>query len=313
MISMGHHSKFSGFTLVELLVVIAIISVMIALLLPAMHSAREAARRTQCANNLRQMGLAIHNFANLRDGELPPGNPGRALQGLFSYLLPHLEEQDIYDRLNLNHTAKHHVHSETLNPIRYHPIQAYFCPSFDVGPVIRGEGVFDFQDGALTTYQGVGGAFVRDGLAFFVTGFSDIPYNGAFFARDRFEFPKGRRLREVTDGTSHSLALGEFVHRDTLTGSYVQPPGNVRPWILGSNSSYGCYTLKVAEFPPNSQIDRVSDVVGFNHLPMGSFHPGATMFVMLDGSVTAIRNGIDLSVYQARATVNEAEVVNRLP
>ena len=119
---------------------------------------------------------------------------------------------------------------------------------------------------------------------------------------------KRRRLGEVTDGTSNSLAIGEFVHRDVIDGAYVEPPGNVRAWMMGSNGGYASYVMKVAEFPPNLQVDRINDGVRFNYLPMGSFHPGITLFLYLDGSVSPLVDGIDLEVYQALATINGGEL-----
>ena len=298
-------SDRQGFTLVELLVVIAIIGILVALLLPAVQAARESARRTQCANNLKQMGLAIQNHASTHSGELPPGNPGRSLQGLFSYMLPFLEEENAFAQLDLDDENAHHVASEEINPIRFLPVEAYYCPSFDSPQVFRSAGAGAYQLGAVTTYQGVGGV-LNDQVGIRTQSvYGALPDNGGF----GWEFR--RRLSEVTDGTSHSLAIGEFVHRDKISGAYVEPPGNVRPWILGDNGDVGTYSLKVAELPPNIEIDRIADGVPFNHLPMGSFHPGITQFVLLDGGVITIQDGINLSVFQAMATVNGAEVTDQ--
>ena len=156
---MRDHEK--GFTLVELLVVIAIIGMLVAVLLPAINSARYAARRTQCQNNLRQMGIAIQNYASRSKGELPPGSPGNSMQGLFSYLLPFLEETVTFDQLELD-GRRHHVASERRNPLRYYSISTYVCPSYNFETVIRDPSRADYQKGALTTYQGVGGALVSD-------------------------------------------------------------------------------------------------------------------------------------------------------
>ncbi len=302
-----HRKKLTGFTLVELLVVIAIIGVLVALLLPAVQSARESARRSQCTNNLKQMGLAIQNFASAHGGELPPGNPGPALQGLFSYMLPYLELENAYSQLDLEDKSAHHSTRESNNPVRFLAVKAYFCPSFDSDQLFYSATAGSYQLGAITTYQGVCGRIDEEeaGVELTDSPFGDLPDNGAF----GWEFR--RRLSEVTDGTSNSLAIGEFVHRDKIAGVFKDPPGNVRPWILGDNGTIGTYAVKVAELPPNIEIDRVADGVSFNHLPMGSFHPGATLFVRVDGSVNSIIDGVDLVVYQALATVNGGEVFNQ--
>ncbi|MEX0643048.1 MAG: DUF1559 domain-containing protein [Pirellulales bacterium] len=302
---MFNYRRTRAFTLVELLVVIAIIGILVALLLPAVQAAREAARRAQCTNNLKQIGLAVQSFATARRDELPPGNPGVAYQGLFSYLLPYLEESTVYSQLKLDDAIAHWDESEDLNPARYHFISAYLCPDYDGEKVIRGR---SWMNGAMCTYQGVGGAFVDPNVKFYQDGYGNIPNNGAFFFWGNDERRKRRKLREVTDGTSNTLAIGEFVHRDIYASSYAEPPGNVRGWIFGSNGGAASYALKVAEFPPNTRIQRDIDGVGFNELPMGSFHPGIALFAMLDGSVAPVIDGIDLSAYQAMATINGSEV-----
>jgi len=305
-----------GFTLVELLVVIAIIGVLVALLLPAVQAAREAARRTHCTNNLKQQGLAVQNYAATHLGELPPGNPGAAFQGLFSYILPFLEEASVYDLLELDtrfHLSHPDGEQEDTNPARFHFVSAYMCPSFDGEHVIRGG---SWNNGALLTYQALGGATVLSEDPF-MNGYGDVPNNGAFsMVAERivpgpiFRLPDttGRRLAEVSDGTSNTLAIGEFVHRDP----FANAPGNVRPWILGSNGGYASYVMKVAEFPPNAPIVRGADGVEFNFLPLGSFHPGLTMFVFLDGAVSSLADEIDLEVYQALGTINGHEIVEEL-
>ena len=114
-----------GFTLVELLVVIAIIGILVALLLPAVQAAREAAWRTQCINNLRQQGLGLHNFASAY-GYFPPGDTVKEpiMRGfnVFYHILPYIERSDIWDRFDL--TTPGNYHAPNLEP-RRHPISAY--------------------------------------------------------------------------------------------------------------------------------------------------------------------------------------------
>lgn len=296
-----HQIRRTGFTLVELLVVIAIIAMLVTLLLPAVQAAREAARRTQCTNNLKQMGLAMHSYASAQADVFPPGSPGNSLHGLFSYLLPYLEEQAVFDGLDLEDT-RHHDPNEANNPARYQLISPYICPSYPEPWVLRDLAGAEFQRGALTTYQGVGGA-VRRGAEFTDSVYGAMPHNGTY------GWGFDRKLRQIMDGLSKTLAIGEFVHRDFIEGAYVAAPGNVRPWILGANSNFGSYAFKVAEIPPNTRIDRIADGVAFNHLPMGSFHPQVTHFVLCDGSVMTVPDGFGIDVYQAMATANGEEVI----
>ena len=299
-------SRRIGFTLVELLVVIAIIGMLVALLLPAVNAARAAARRAQCQNNLKQLGVAINNYASHKD-RFPPGSPDKSLQGLFTYMLPYLEENDIFKTLDLDGTS-HHDTNARRNPARFYHISSYACPAYPFPIVVTDNKVANYQLGALTTYQGVGGAIVdrsREARKKWTRSqFGDLPNNGIF------GFGFERRLRKIKDGLSKTLAIGEFVHRDTLESSFQRPPGNVRAWVLGANDTYGSYSFKVAEMPPNTPIDRVADGVLFNYLPMGSHHPGITFFALADGSVMGLNDAIDLEVYQSMTTVAHADEVS---
>ena len=285
-----------AFTLVELLVVIAIIGILVALLLPAVQAARESARRMHCTNNLKQMGLAMHNYATNYGGFFPPGSPGMVAHGLFTHMLPYLESQNVYDLMDLNGRT----HDD---PARSVVIPEYHCPSYPFPILLAADDVtFFFQWGALTTYQGAGGKSGRDVDAFRQGSEGPMPYNGMF------GWGIVRQLRQVVDGLSNTWAMGEFVHRDLLGGTWAKHPGNVRPWILGGNhDTYGSYAFKVLELAPNTQLDRAADGVPFNWLPMGSFHPGLTMFLVADGSVHSVLDSVSFKTYAAMATINGSE------
>ncbi|MCA9102322.1 MAG: DUF1559 domain-containing protein [Pirellulales bacterium] len=283
-----------GFTLVELLVVIAIIGILIALLLPAVQAARESARRSECSNHLKQLGLALHNYAGTYSDALPPGSPDPLRHGLFTALLPYLEQTAVHDQVKLDGNT----HDD---PMRYTAIPVYTCPSFPGPIVITDKTLEPYQLGAMTHYQGVGGALRGSLLEMIPSGDGDLPNNGVF------GFQQYLRLAQVGDGTSNTLAMGEFVHRDLIDGKFARPPGNVRPWILGCNAASGSYAFKVVEHPPNIRLDRITDGIPFNHLPFGSYHPGGAQFLLLDGSIHFITDGVDFDTYQSLATRNGNE------
>ncbi|NOY40456.1 MAG: DUF1559 domain-containing protein [Planctomycetes bacterium] len=295
-----HKQPLHGFTLVELLVVIAIIGVLVALLLPAVQAARDAARRVQCSNKLKQLGLALQNYESAHK-LFPPGSIGGGQHGLFSLILPYLEEGAIYGQIDLKGVTFD-------DPQRYTVISTYICPSYPFeSATLPGSLPFPWLEGAYTTYQGVGGALNGTEQSSLASGAGDLPDNGMF------RWARPRRPSDITDGLSNTLAIGEFVHRDCPSNGCEEPPGNVRPWILGgtgeADSHPGSYASKVAEHPPNSNVLR-ADGVGFNHLPMGSYHNGLTQFVLADGSVRPINDDIQFDVYQALATINGEEVVD---
>ncbi|MEX2357714.1 MAG: DUF1559 domain-containing protein, partial [Pirellulaceae bacterium] len=233
------HPRY-GFTLVELLVVIAIIGVLVALLLPAVQQAREAARRMQCSNNLKQMGLACHNYLDTHRDYFPPGSFYHTTKkGSHSFavaMLPFLEQNALYE-----------LYDFSIEPlaagnavVRRSPVNAFFCPSYD-GPPVNTSGSA-FSDGALLTYLGIAGVFYNDtALDNGVTPIShgDIPSNGVL------SFDGPRRAAEIIDGLSNTVMIGEFVHRER-TGSNSGVPGNVRVWVLGTDGAAdkGLYSTK---------------------------------------------------------------------
>jgi type II secretory pathway pseudopilin PulG len=289
--------------LVELLVVIAIIGILVALLLPAIQAARESARRTQCQNNLRQMGLALHNYANQHGDWLPFGTPGVGQPGLFGHLLPYLEEQAVHDQMEI--TAPWNA----LQDVRWTVIDSYICPDWPHPAVYGRFGAEilptyqDFKEGAVTTYQGVGGV-MRRGIEVVNGSHGPMPFNGLF------AWGVGRRIGSVTDGLSNTYAITEFVQIDLEEGGeHSYPPGNVRPWMMAGNSTIASYCFKVLEFPPNLVVDRIAEGIPFNHLPMGSFHPGGINMLYGDSRVEFVTDGVNFDVYQAQATISDGEVI----
>ncbi len=288
-----------AFTLVELLVVIAIIGILIALLLPAVQAAREAARRMQCANGMKQVGLAIHSYAAANRDYFPTGNTGelnRWKPGLFVLLLPYLEQQTIYDHIDITGWT------DTIDDEnKYTPIPCYTCPSWPHPIVYRNQSI-KWLNGAIVTYRGTSGAFPTIG-PYTKLADGNVPLNGMFGMN------WARRVADVTDGLSSTLAFGEYVQMDR-TGAYSVPPGNVRPWILGSSFSMGMYGSIVVEYPINAEVDRFGEGIPGHWLPMGSFHPGGMNGLMADSSVTFLSEDINLKLYRELATVNGGEVVS---
>jgi prepilin-type N-terminal cleavage/methylation domain-containing protein/prepilin-type processing-associated H-X9-DG protein len=293
--------RSAGFTLVELLVVITIIGILIALLLPAVQAAREAARRMQCSNNMKQIGLAIHLYAE-KQTRFPPPYLTAYGHGVFSFMLPYLEQQNLYNKFKyMGGTATNEAQS-----VRYTPVPCYACPSYAFAPIVMDPVVAEarYVHGALTTYQGVHGVLGTVTTNEDATSWGYLPRNGFFQSQ------RSRPISEITDGLSHTLAFGEFVQRDADAGSaYSLPPGNVRGWIIGCNDGLASYVTKVVVYSINKNIDRGNaGAIAYNYLPFGSDHPGGCNFVLADGSVHFLSENTSLKVYQGLATCNGGEL-----
>lgn len=318
-----------AFTLVELLVVIAIIGVLVALLLPAVQAAREAARRAQCSNNLHQMGLGVQNYMSTKR-ELPMGygrvekdtDPGRLFvkMGLFSEILPYMEQQAAY---NLQDRDFYTTSTPYYNdPARDHLVETYICPSWPYDRVNQSAAQnFEYRLGAMVNYAGIAGT-IPNPLGTTILNSSGeglIPDNGAFTmqmvsaggTKFKISIGKARGLGEITDGQSNTMLIGEYVHVNCKFQEVVPEdvPGNVRPWYVAGFGDVP-YAMKVLENAPNICVHRQETPVPFNHLPLGSYHPGVIQTAHIDGSVHVLSDDIDLVTYKALATCNGEEVVD---
>ena len=192
--------RFRAFTLIELLVVIAIIAVLIALLLPAVQAAREAARRSQCVNNLKQVGLALHTYHDT-NGTFPAGGwiaSGKDM-GWSAAVLPGLEQRAVYDGLNFSYPYNTWVNSTTAHTV----LNVYLCPS-EPRKTLWGKNS-NLGDQFLSADADYGGMVGPRGFYGYISGLpiTNNPNRGAMTNDLCLGFP------EITDGTSQTIQIGE--------------------------------------------------------------------------------------------------------
>lgn len=298
-----------GFTLVELLVVIAIIGVLVGLLLPAVQAAREAARRMQCGNNLKQIGLAMHNYATSHGG-LPPlrnwGSPTwyeGTVHGWGVKILPFLEQENLYDQYQMEspffNPASQQVVSQRLT--------VYECPSTPTDHLIRGLPVppsYD-RDPSLT------GA-VGDYWAFY--GYYD-PVQFPNSPRKPGVLNSGarRRFAEITDGTSHTIMISEKAGRpewwvngrrqDTVATEVSSAFDWTGPW-----ASYNGYWAS-GYSTDGMQLFGPCAINCNNDLGVYAFHPGGAQVLFADGSAHFLAESVDLLTFYGLVSLNGGEVV----
>ncbi len=269
-----------GFTLIELLVVIAIIAILIALLVPAVQKVREAASRTECANNLKQIGLALHNYhdANKR---FPPGYNGVASGGLsvpgwawHVYILPQMEQDNLYNLVNP--TVAANSVDGTPAATKQIPLKVYRCPS-DVGSELNS----DRGGNATANYIGVGGN----------NGQADNS-NGVLYGNSK------TRIADISDGTSNTAMVGERARGSIGGVAYI---GGV--WI----GNHADFATGSSVYELDSTTDR--RLFGSNTFAFSSFHPGIVQFVFADGSVRLMSDNTPGNVLDGMAQRNDGSVI----
>ena len=296
----------SGFTLVELLVVIAIIGILIALLLPAVQAAREAARRSQCSNNLKQLALAMHNYHDSFKS-LPPGYANAvghgndyALWGWGTMILPFVEQEPLHGQLNVT-TAQlpDDVVTPALLAVMQQPISAYRCPS-DVAPKTNPGRPFPY-DGTneLAVSNYVGNHRSRG------SGRGDNRARGGLFFED-----SDRTFCDLRDGTSHTIMLGErrWEFKDTV-GAFGLARAAVIFGVNRRNNGNTGRACQVADGGPriNYNYDQTTNLAPARaRRAYSSEHPGGAEFALADGSVRFISETIDADQGANQYSTNNA-------
>jgi prepilin-type N-terminal cleavage/methylation domain-containing protein len=318
----------SGFSLVELLVVIAIIATLIGLLLPAVQSAREAARRTQCLSNLKQIGLGLHTFHDARRRLPPafataatPGNvnwrslpptPGFFEPGwsCFVFILPFVEQDTLFAQLDLSLPIMHDRNAVARSGAAV--TQLYACPS-DTAPKLVD--VRDFgPSSSAVALSGDGSVITLAPVSSYtgVLGTSDHEHNGAF---DGVFFRNSRvGFSQITDGTSKTICVGERMSRmaeatwlGSLTGSDVV---HADGWWQRLGYPTRSHNYRPANCQTTCHIRSSGPNVPANS-PSGFFspHPQGCNFLNADGAVRLITDAVDLATFRALATRAGGEAV----
>lgn len=329
-----------GFTLVELLVVIAIIGILIALLLPAVQSAREAARRLACSSNMRQVALAMLNYEGthrvLPPGLIatpmysqPPASSGWPGHTALSQVLPYLEAGNVANQYHYDHRNLHPINATATS----HHIPVYLCPSDDAGDRVLLNGTPDSAWGRSNVVVCFGtDTMLQDANGVNIAQTSNL--QGVNYTTDgAFQLDKGRSMQEFTDGTSNSAMLAEVVSgRDDVK----EPPGDLNfdsrgvwAWHMAGASLYmhrntpnsgvgdamwmhpsvghNCVDMPAANLPCDlshgTQYDKF-------HAAARSRHPGGVQVAFADGHVAFIPEEIDLDVWQQLGSINDGEVIS---
>ena len=306
-----------AFTLIELLVVIAIIAVLIALLLPAVQQAREAARRTQCKNQIKQLGLAVHNYHDAQSC-IPPGqirvsftaSPKFRGWTCFVQILPYLDQAPLYNQWNFNDPlANESTNTQIVLPV-------LVCPSdiIQQNPYVKPSGV----KYGMSSYGGNGGkqshpptATTGDGMFAGVGPATGVPAYSVL------------RIRDVIDGLSNTLLFGERSHVDQIFDSFASSGGGMNPitawgqWAA-SGGQYALSDVTLSSWAPiNYDYPAGGGSGSFDTQPetinrincFGSMHVGGGNFCMADGSVRFISENINQTTLVSLSTRGGGEVV----
>ncbi|ADG65925.1 protein of unknown function DUF1559 [Planctopirus limnophila DSM 3776] len=310
----GGSTRRSGFTLIELLVVIAIIAILIALLLPAVQQAREAARRTQCKNNLKQVGLAMHNYHDTHN-TFPPGNIRGALNvghgpTAWVHILPYVDQAPQYNRVNFSTpgtwwggTAGPPVggpHGATWNGFI---VNGFICPS---SPLVSRNS----YNGGQNVWQRASYTLIEGavGLNEVANNGNGIRSNGGMFTRDRnFNF------RDMTDGSSNIVMVAEQSNwgRDAANTNNVEyrSDGGDSVW-MGTDYGNRCFNTTTVRYAINTRSNALSGSGSQScNTPIQSAHTGGAHVLIGDGTVKFLSENMNFDTLRFLADRADGNVV----
>ena len=292
-------ARRTAFTLIELLVVIAIIGLLVALLLPAVQNSREAARRSQCQNNLKQIGLALHNYHDLYKS-FPPGcalssvspDSGYAVDlttanraagyGWATYILPQLEQANLYNQLNVGGLELVKLMQQaSLRPLTQTVLPVYRCPS-DVAPDLNTNRPFSnaiFGDTSVGTSNYVGVSGIRWSHAVDWIGSNTDPF-GIFWPASNVG------IQDISDGTSNTLMVGER-NWTNFAAIWVGTRNYTGNGDVGLRQNLGITNWKI-------NLSNSTTSTPTSNRAFHSNHTGGAQFLLADGSVRFINENINL-------------------
>jgi prepilin-type N-terminal cleavage/methylation domain-containing protein/prepilin-type processing-associated H-X9-DG protein len=312
-----------GFTLIELLVVIAIIAVLIALLLPAVQAAREAARRAQCVNNLKQIGLSLHNYHTALDS-FPPGectlpNLSGARTFWTCNILPYLELGTLGNAYNYNVSVDAGIGSPLYglinSTVTEASIKTFLCPDDVAGTFQRG--TYYWTRSNYVACYSPDGTMVEPGASFTYDSYINNPTYQPATRKALFNFNVARGIKDVMDGTSNTVAASELIAGPDNTNdargtpwydwgvqyTHHRPPNTPIP-----DSIYpATYCINTKLLAPCSGT---AIYWGEQDYAARSYHPGGVNVLMADGSVRYIKNTISLITWQALGSISGGEVID---
>jgi len=285
-----------GFTLIELLVVIAIIAILVALLLPAVQQAREAARRSTCKNQLKQIGIGLHNYHDIHNTLPPGGMTGGNELSWQVMILPSIDYGPLYESVDFS-LKTNTAHDPVLGTQK---ISVYLCPSSNK----------DKENGSTTQYTThyYGNMGPTTGIdtggttQYTCAGVSSSTEcnagtaHGGYGTRGVLGRDSKINFRDITDGLSNTIAVGEISNHKSLTGADMV---GYRKWHRGFAGTASGGTKNIT-FAINTTTYNGAN--NFNEISFGSNHIGGCHMLFSDGAVTFISENVDLNVYKDSAT-----------